>query len=63
MKRINITFLLTVLMSMVASKSFSQATSLEIDNPSPGWLSSKIAYGDQLSVKNLKVIGYLKIIT
>lgn len=38
---------------------FAQATDLVIDNQNPGWLSSKINYGDQLTVKNLKVTGYI----
>ncbi|MBR5728637.1 MAG: Ig-like domain-containing protein [Prevotella sp.] len=37
----------------------AQQTSMTIDNQSPGWLSSKIGYGDQLTVENLKVTGYL----
>lgn len=39
--------------------AFAQATDLVIDNQTPGWLSSKINYGDQLTVKNLKVTGYV----
>ena len=38
---------------------FAQATDLVIDNQTPGWLSSKINYGDQQTVRNLKVTGYL----
>ena len=38
---------------------FAQATDLVIDNQTPGWLSSKINYGDQQTVKNLKVTGYI----
>ena len=37
----------------------AQQTMLAIDNQSPGWLSSKIGYGDQQTVENLKVTGYL----
>ena len=37
----------------------AQQTSLTIDNQTPGWLSSKINYGDQLSVERLKVTGYI----
>lgn len=37
----------------------AQATDLVIDCQTPGWLSSKINYGDQLTVKNLKVTGYI----
>lgn len=39
--------------------TFSQATYLTIDCQNPGWLSSMINYGDQLTVKNLKVTGYI----
>ncbi|MBR4387575.1 MAG: Ig-like domain-containing protein [Prevotella sp.] len=38
---------------------FSQATSLTVDCQNPGWLSSKINYGDQLTLKNIKVTGYI----
>ena len=37
----------------------AQATTLVIDNQTPGWLSSKINYGDQQTVENLTVTGYL----
>ena len=40
---------------------FAQATSLTIDNQTPGWLSSKINYGDQETVGNLKVTGYVNV--
>lgn len=39
--------------------SFSQATSLTVDCQNPGWLSSFINYGDQQTLKNLKVTGYI----
>lgn len=39
--------------------SFAQQTSLVVDCQTPGWLSSKISYGDQMTVESLKVIGYL----
>ena len=32
----------------------AQATDLVVDCQTPGWLSSKINYGDQQTVKNLK---------
>lgn len=38
---------------------FAQATDLVIDIQTPGWLSSKINYGDQQTVRNLKVTGYI----
>lgn len=37
----------------------AQATSLTVDNQTPGWLSSKINYGDQQTVENLTVTGYI----
>ena len=37
----------------------AQATSLTVDNQAPGWLSSKIGYGDQQTVQNLKITGFL----
>lgn len=40
---------------------FAQATDLTIDNQTPGWLSSKINYGDQETVRNLKVTGYVNV--
>ena len=46
-------------MSMTTNVAMGQSTSLVIDNQTPGWLSSKINYGDQLSVERLKVTGYI----
>lgn len=37
----------------------AQRTDLVVDNQTPGWLSSKINYGDQRTVRNLKVTGYI----
>lgn len=37
----------------------AQATDLVVDCQTPGWLSSKINYGDQQTVNNLKVTGYI----
>ena len=37
----------------------AQATDLVIDNQTPGWLSNKINFGDQQTVRNLKVTGYI----
>lgn len=37
----------------------AQNTSLVVDNQNPGWLSNKIPFKDQESVKNLTVTGYL----
>lgn len=39
----------------------AQATSLTVDNQTPGWLSSKINYGDQQTVRNLTVTGYVNL--
>ena len=39
--------------------TFAQATSLTVDCQTPGWLSSKINYGDQLTVENLKITGFI----
>lgn len=39
--------------------AMAQATSLVVDNQTPGWLSSKINYGDQRTLVNLKVTGYI----
>lgn len=54
MKKIILLFLLAL--SLCAN---AQLTSLTIDNQTPGWLSSKINYGDQKTIKNLKVTGYI----
>lgn len=51
---ISICMLLGSCLTMLA-----QATSLVVDNQTPGWLSSKINYGDQITVRNLKVTGYI----
>lgn len=37
----------------------AQATTLVVDNQTPGWLSSKINYGGQQTVENLTVTGYI----
>lgn len=50
--------LLLVLFSM-CEQLFSQASDLVVDNQTPGWLSSKINFGDQVTVRNLKVTGYI----
>lgn len=55
MKRV-ITFYMCFAMCIVL---FAQATDLTIDIQTPGWLSSKIDYADQQTVKNLKVTGYI----
>ena len=55
MKRLLLLFM-TICVSIY---SHAQATDLVVDCQTPGWLSSKINYGDQLTVQNLKVIGYI----
>lgn len=52
-------FLLLFTCLMVNICAFSQATSLEVDCQNPGWLSNKIAYGDQKTIQNLKLTGYI----
>lgn len=37
----------------------AQATTITIENQTPGWLSSKINYGDQQTLQSLTVTGYL----
>ena len=44
---------------LLSSVVCAQMKSLTIDCQTPGWLSSKINYGDQLTVENLKVTGYV----
>lgn len=51
--------LFTMLMLVCANDIEAQQTTLTVDCQTPGWLSSKIGYKDQLSVKNLTVTGYL----
>lgn len=52
--------ILVMCMSLIISLcTNAQATDLVVDCQTPGWLSSKINYGDQLTVKNLKVTGYI----
>lgn len=57
MKRVFISFMCFAMCMAL----FAQATSLTIDNQTPGWLSSKINYGDQETVENLKVTGYVNV--
>lgn len=51
--------LLSIMTMLCCLRMMGQTTDLVIDNQTPGWLSSKINYGDQLTVKNLKVTGYI----
>lgn len=48
-----------MLMFCCLASVWGQQTSLVVDNQTPGWLSSKIPFADQATVKNLKVTGYL----
>lgn len=52
-------FYLLILMLCCSIGLFAQAKSIEVDCQTPGWLSSKINYGDQLTVENLTVTGYI----
>lgn len=52
--------LLTLALVMgILTNTFSQVTSLTVDCQYPGWLSSFITYGDQLTLEDLKVTGYI----
>lgn len=55
MKQI-LTFLVLSISYMLCG---AQATTLTVDNQTPGWLSSKINYGDQQTVENLTITGYI----
>ena len=44
---------------LLSSVVYAQMKSLTIDSQTPGWLSSKINYGDQLTLENLTVTGYI----
>ncbi len=51
-----LTFLALIFSYMLCG---AQATTLVVDNQTPGWLSSKINYGDQQTIENLTVTGYV----
>ncbi|MEE0978066.1 MAG: Ig-like domain-containing protein [Muribaculaceae bacterium] len=51
-----LTFLALIFSYMLCG---AQATTLVVDNQTPGWLSSKINYGDQQTVENLTITGYI----
>ena len=44
---------------LMSSVIYAQKTSLTVYCQTPGWLSSKINYGDQQTVKNLIITGYV----
>ncbi len=52
-------FLTTLIISCSYLLCIAQATSLSVDIQTPGWLSSKINYGDQQTVENLTVTGFI----
>lgn len=56
MKKLIISLALVLCNCLAAS---SQATSLTVDCQNPGWLSNLISYGDQLTLENIKVTGYI----
>lgn len=51
--------LLLMLSIVISLTAMAQAITMTIDNQTPGWLSSKINYGDQQTVVNLTVSGYI----
>ncbi len=51
-----ITFLALIFSYMLCG---AQATALVVDNQTPGWLSSKINYGEQQTVESLTITGYI----
>ena len=55
MKKLFLIFLLLC----IGLRVFPQATSMTIDNQTPGWLSSRITYENQKTIRNLKVTGYI----
>lgn len=55
MKRLIFTLFVMCLAIMV----HAQATSLTIDCQNPGWLSSKIGYGDQQTIRSLTITGFI----
>ena len=53
------TVFILALMLYGCLNAFSQATSLTVNCQTPGWLSSMINYGDQQTLENIKVTGYI----
>ena len=51
--------LLTVMFIGLWTFANGQETSLTIDNQIPGWLSSKIEYANQQTLRNIKITGYI----
>lgn len=52
-------YIVLIMLMLCCINIFAQQTTMTVDNQMPGWLSSKIAYSDQLSLKNLTVTGYI----
>lgn len=50
---------LLLVLAFAAVVASAQQTSMVVDNQTPGWLSSKINYGDQKTLVNLTVTGYI----
>ena len=55
MKRIVTLFLCMLLLTSI----HAQETELTIDNQTPGWLSSKLTYAEQVALKKLTLTGYV----
>lgn len=52
----------TVIMALlmgISTMLYAQETELTIDNQTPGWLSSKLTYSEQVTVKKLTLKGYI----
>lgn len=53
-------YLLTFILLMCSyALCGAQTTTLSVDNQTPGWLSSKINYGDQQTIESLTITGYI----
>ena len=59
MKGLRFLLVLTLVWCLGISMSCAQKTTMTLDCQNPGWLSNKIAYGDQMTLRNLTVTGYL----
>lgn len=46
-------YIVLIMLMLCCINIFAQQTTMTVDNQMPGWLSSKIAYSDQLSLKIL----------
>lgn len=52
-------YIVLIMLSLCSIGVSAQSEAMTVDNQMPGWLSSKIAYTDQVSLKSLKVTGYI----